>query len=140
MVRVPSPPQSWPKAVVCVSTPRMYPRSGYFLVYYKSSYLLGYILSLSSSSHNWTNLHQNRSSVAQCCMVPTFFPRTGRIGIQPFLAISRHDKPNLHLVSGNLLFDIKVFLRCYHFSCGLLVSFNFSIPNNALHLLYPKSF
>ena len=33
MVRVSSPPQSWSKAVVCVSTPRMYPRSGYFLVY-----------------------------------------------------------------------------------------------------------
>ena len=32
MVRVSSPPQSWSKAVVCVSTPRMYPRSGYFLV------------------------------------------------------------------------------------------------------------
>ena len=33
MVRVSSPPQSRSKAVVCVSTPRMYPRSGYFLVY-----------------------------------------------------------------------------------------------------------
>ena len=32
MVRVSSPPQSFPKAVVCVSTPRMYPRSRYFLV------------------------------------------------------------------------------------------------------------
>ena len=31
MVRVSSPPQSWSKAVVCVSTPRMYPRSRYFL-------------------------------------------------------------------------------------------------------------
>ena len=30
--RVSSPPQSRSKAVVCVSTPRMYPRSGYFLV------------------------------------------------------------------------------------------------------------
>ena len=27
-----SPPQSWSQAVVCVSTPRMFPRSGYFLV------------------------------------------------------------------------------------------------------------
>ena len=27
-----SPPQSQSQAVVCVSTPRMYPRSGYFLV------------------------------------------------------------------------------------------------------------
>ena len=27
-----SPPQSWSKAVVCASTPRKYPRSGYFLV------------------------------------------------------------------------------------------------------------
>ena len=35
MVRVSSPPQSRSKAVVCVSTPRMYPRSGYFLVLYK---------------------------------------------------------------------------------------------------------
>ena len=33
MVRVSSPPQSRSKAVVCVSTPRMYPRSGYFLIY-----------------------------------------------------------------------------------------------------------
>ena len=32
MFRVSSPPQSRSKAVVCVSTPRMYPRSGYFLV------------------------------------------------------------------------------------------------------------
>ena len=32
MVRVSSPPQSRSKAVVCVSTPRKYPRSGYFLV------------------------------------------------------------------------------------------------------------
>ena len=32
MVRVLSPPQSRSKAVVCVSTPRMYQRSGYFLV------------------------------------------------------------------------------------------------------------
>ena len=31
MVRVLSPPQSWSKAVVCVSTPWMDPRSGYFL-------------------------------------------------------------------------------------------------------------
>ena len=30
---VPSPPQSRSQAVVCVSTSRMYPRSGYFLVY-----------------------------------------------------------------------------------------------------------
>ena len=30
-----SPPQSRSQAVVCVSTPRMYPRSGYFLVKYK---------------------------------------------------------------------------------------------------------
>ena len=30
--RVSSPPPSWSKAVVCVSTPRMYPRSEYFLV------------------------------------------------------------------------------------------------------------
>ena len=36
MVRVPSPPQSLSKAVVCVSTPRMYQRSWYFLVYYIS--------------------------------------------------------------------------------------------------------
>ena len=27
-----SPPQSWSQVVVCVSTPRMYPRSGYLLV------------------------------------------------------------------------------------------------------------
>ena len=32
MVRVPSTPQSRSKAVVCISTPRMYPRSGYSLV------------------------------------------------------------------------------------------------------------
>ena len=30
--RVSSPPQSQSQAVVCVSTPRKYPRSGYFLV------------------------------------------------------------------------------------------------------------
>ena len=30
-----SPPQSRSQAVVFVSTPRMYPRSGYFLVFYK---------------------------------------------------------------------------------------------------------
>ena len=35
MVRVSSPPKSRSKAVVCVSTPRMYPRSGYFLVFNK---------------------------------------------------------------------------------------------------------
>ena len=35
-VRVPSPPQSQSQAVVCVSTPRKYPRSGYFLVIYIS--------------------------------------------------------------------------------------------------------
>ena len=29
-----SPPQSRSQAVVCVSTPRMYPRSGYFLVHF----------------------------------------------------------------------------------------------------------
>ena len=29
-----SPPQSRSQAVVCVSTPRMYPRSGYLLVFY----------------------------------------------------------------------------------------------------------
>ena len=33
LYRVSSPPQSRSKAVVCVSTPRMYQRSGYFLVY-----------------------------------------------------------------------------------------------------------
>ena len=33
MVKVPSPPHIRSKAVVCVSTPRMYPRSGYFLVH-----------------------------------------------------------------------------------------------------------
>ena len=31
----PSPTQSQSQAVVCVSTPRKYPRSGYFLVIYK---------------------------------------------------------------------------------------------------------
>ena len=31
--------QSWSKAVVCVSTPRMYPRSGYFLVVTISSFV-----------------------------------------------------------------------------------------------------
>ena len=35
MVRVASPPQSRSKAVVCISTPRRYPRSGYFLVIHK---------------------------------------------------------------------------------------------------------
>ena len=38
MFRVSSPPQSQSKAVVCVSTPRMYPVSGYFLV--QSYYIL----------------------------------------------------------------------------------------------------
>ena len=32
MVRVSSLLQSWSKAVGCISTPRMYPHSGYFLV------------------------------------------------------------------------------------------------------------
>ena len=32
MVRISSPPQSRSKAVVCASTPRMYPRSGFFLL------------------------------------------------------------------------------------------------------------
>ena len=31
-----SPPQSWSQVVVYVSTPRMYPRSGYFLVNHKA--------------------------------------------------------------------------------------------------------
>ena len=31
------PPQSRSQAVVCASTPRMYPRSGYFLVTHKGS-------------------------------------------------------------------------------------------------------
>ena len=30
-----SPPQTWSQVVVCVSTPRKYPRSGYFLVIHK---------------------------------------------------------------------------------------------------------
>ena len=30
--RISSPPQSRSQAIVCISTPRMYPRSGYFLV------------------------------------------------------------------------------------------------------------
>ena len=41
MVRVSSPPQSWFKAVVCVSTPKKYPRSGYFLVIF---YLIFHLL------------------------------------------------------------------------------------------------
>ena len=41
-MRVLSPPQSWSKAVVCVSTPRMYPRSGYFLV--NSNFVLSFEL------------------------------------------------------------------------------------------------
>ena len=40
MVRVSSPPQSRVKAVVCVSTPRMYQRSRYFLVIVNSKYAL----------------------------------------------------------------------------------------------------
>ena len=39
MVRVLSPPQSRSQAVVCVSTPRMYPQSGYFLVNTKTQRL-----------------------------------------------------------------------------------------------------
>ena len=35
-----SPPQCRSQAVVCVSTPRMYPRSGYFLVKNISKYIL----------------------------------------------------------------------------------------------------
>ena len=38
MLRILSPHQSWSKAVVCVSTPRMYPRSGYFLVLYNNEF------------------------------------------------------------------------------------------------------
>ena len=34
MVRVSSPPQIWSKAVVCVSTPTVYPRCEYFIVLY----------------------------------------------------------------------------------------------------------
>ena len=44
MVRVSSPPQSRSKAVVCVSTPRMYPRSRYFLVI--SNHILTHVLDL----------------------------------------------------------------------------------------------
>ena len=47
MFRVSSPPQSRSKAVVCVSTPRMYPRSGYFLVNHKTT-LQCFITSLES--------------------------------------------------------------------------------------------
>ena len=46
MVRVSIPPQSQSKAVVCVSTPRMYPRSGYFLVPYKVRVRIKTIISL----------------------------------------------------------------------------------------------
>ena len=48
MVRVLSPPQSRSKAVVCVSTPRMYPRSGYFLVlkYFKKIFEIKLIFSI----------------------------------------------------------------------------------------------
>ena len=35
-----SPPQSWSQVVVCVSTPRMYSRSRYFLVSLKMIWLL----------------------------------------------------------------------------------------------------
>ena len=45
--RVSSPPQSRSKAVVCVSTPRMYPRSGYFLVIVKEILALGLALGYS---------------------------------------------------------------------------------------------
>ena len=38
---VSSPPQCWSQAVVCVSTPRMYPRSGYFLVKIESTLRYG---------------------------------------------------------------------------------------------------
>ena len=36
-LKKPSPPQSWSQAVVYISTPRVYPRSGYFLVNTKSA-------------------------------------------------------------------------------------------------------
>ena len=35
-----SPPQSRSQAVVCVSTPRKYPRSGYFLVFYMNLWIM----------------------------------------------------------------------------------------------------
>ena len=32
-----SPPQCWSQAVVCISIPKMYLRSGYFLLFYKEA-------------------------------------------------------------------------------------------------------
>ena len=62
MVRVLSPPQSQSKAVVCVSTPRMYPRSGYFLVIHTPIFL--YITSFFLSGSFLYLLGQPRSDVA----------------------------------------------------------------------------
>ena len=52
-LRVSSPPQSRSKAVVCVSTPRMYPRSGYFLVMTRKYPLCGYILGVLTQTTTW---------------------------------------------------------------------------------------
>ena len=48
--RVSSPPQSWSQAVVCISTPRKYSRSGYFLVAYNSANTASYVVSYAIAS------------------------------------------------------------------------------------------
>ena len=73
MVRVPSPPQIRSQVVVCVSTPRMYPRSGYFLVigYLEvwnkcdDSYL---ILIIIPFRPRWEHYHQFQSDMGQSLM------------------------------------------------------------------------
>ena len=65
MVRVTSPPQSWSKAVVCVSTPRMYPRSGNFLV----SQHLG---SLKTHHRSVGQAVKGKKGKDECCYVFSF--------------------------------------------------------------------
>ena len=62
MVRVSSPTQSRSKAVVCVSTPRMYPRSGYFLVF--AIMRQSYHMKLNSWSPNFCPCMAIRSEIS----------------------------------------------------------------------------
>ena len=61
---------SWSKAVVCVSTPRMYLRCGNFLVQDKNQYFLSLVMVLiyfhfSGSTFSWFKRFQNESEISK---------------------------------------------------------------------------
>ena len=93
MVRVPSPSQSQFQAVVCVSTPRMYPRSGYFLVIdILCLYILGVLAHTTAFDQSWRGDKTLKWVLIYAAWLHLMDPWGLRVTETTYLSLLRHAK------------------------------------------------